>query len=242
MTSTNGSLGCGVTGRAVLAAEVARLRAAGLLYRQIAERLGISRSYASELAADPDGSRGAARKKGYGGVCERCGARTDGSSGRRRAPRLCGSCSRARQRAEKRWTAEAVTDAIRRYADRHGRPPTATEWLRADPANGYPAVTSCYRSSTRSGAPFGSWGEAIEAAGYPRPKPGQAPGQRWWTPELVVSELQRLQHDGTAPAYGADPPLVHAAKRFYGSWAQACAAAELRPRRGCAAHSEREAE
>lgn len=64
------------------------LRSEGLLMRQIAERMGVAVSTVDSWLNDPDGSRLRARKDSYRGTCEVCGARTDGSAGRR-APTRC---------------------------------------------------------------------------------------------------------------------------------------------------------
>lgn len=69
-------------------AEAARLRAEGLLVREIAERMGVARSTADAWLNDPDGSKLRARKDTYRGRCEDCGAPTDGSDGFA-APRWC---------------------------------------------------------------------------------------------------------------------------------------------------------
>ncbi len=161
--------------RLILAARVKALRETGLLGQQVADRLGISRTYVYELESDPEGAKGRARKDSYAGVCEVCGKPTSGSHGRRRAPTLCDECSHEKQAAEKRWTAEAVIDAIQRFAAAHGRPPTANEWIRADPVRGYPVRTSVYVTQTRSHSPFPTWADAIVAAGFPRPVIGHYP-------------------------------------------------------------------
>lgn len=67
--------------RAERAAEVARLAAEGLTGRQIAARMGISRSYAYDLLTDPEGGAVRARKGRQGGVCEVCGAATSYGTG-----------------------------------------------------------------------------------------------------------------------------------------------------------------
>jgi transcriptional regulator with XRE-family HTH domain len=70
-----------------LAGEARRLRDAGLLQREIQERLGVSRAYVSELLNDPDGTAAKRRKQRYAGVCVDCGAPTSGArdAGRSRA-------------------------------------------------------------------------------------------------------------------------------------------------------------
>ena len=80
--------------RTVLAQRAQELRAAGLLQREIAVRLGVSRSYVAALYNDPDGAKARARKDSYRGTCESCGAPTDGSNGRGAAPTRCDPCYR----------------------------------------------------------------------------------------------------------------------------------------------------
>lgn len=77
------------------AAKAREMHEQGLLQKQIAPLLGVSRTYVSELLLDPDGSGVRARKARYGRSCERCGRRTSGSDGRGKAPRVCLVCLRA---------------------------------------------------------------------------------------------------------------------------------------------------
>ncbi len=76
----------GVSTRAARAEVALRLRAQGLTAREIGERLGISRSYASALFTDPEGEKYLRRRAGYG-RCEICGTPTNGSNGREEHPR-----------------------------------------------------------------------------------------------------------------------------------------------------------
>lgn len=85
--------------RAERAAEALALRAQGLTHQQIADRMGISRTYAQELCSDPEGEKVRARKASYRGTCEGCGGPTDGSNGRAKAPKLCLKCSDAARAA-----------------------------------------------------------------------------------------------------------------------------------------------
>jgi hypothetical protein len=97
-----------------------------------------------------------------GGECMDCGAVV----GDRGSPR-CLPCAKIHYKESRVWTAEAVVDAIRRFAAANGRPPISTEWIRTDTANGYPCFSSVYGNDS---APFRSWNEAIRAAGFV-PKP-----------------------------------------------------------------------
>lgn len=188
--------------RAVLAVEVARLRADGLLHREIAEAFGISRSYACELTNDATGVKARARKASYRGTCRNCGAPTTGCDGPLAAPELCIACSRIAQHEAQYWTAERVLNAIRRFAALHGRPPTSREWTRVDRANGYPVFSSVYANSASPNAPFPKWADAIEAAGFPRPASGhyERTGERGLGhPGRIVLAHLRAQTDPAIP-------------------------------------------
>lgn len=159
--------------RRELADRAQALRAEGKLQREVAEILGVSRSYAAALSGeDPLGVKSRARKDSYRGVCEDCGGPTDGSNGPNAVPAVCDRCSHGRQTRDRKWSYENVIDAIQRFAAANGRPPTATEWVCANPTFGYPPRSSVYRASRNSSAPFQSWADAIETAGFPRPLTG----------------------------------------------------------------------
>lgn len=212
--------------RLALAKRVAALRRAAWYFPEIANELGISTSYASSLWYDPDGAKDRARKKRYAGKCEKCGGPTTGSLGRARAPKVCAKCA-----SVKVWTHERVLDAIRRYAAANGRPPTATDWQRADRGNGYPAASSVY--SADESCPFASWADAIEAAGFERPRVGKRDGDYHWdSPEAVLAAIAAASVDGVAPSADGAYNVASAARRFFGSWNAACTAAGVTARNG----------
>lgn len=152
--------------RLALAEQVRRLRDEGVTHREIAARLGISRSYANDLDHDPDGTNARARKDSYRGSCVDCGGPTTANR--------CKDCARVLARKERKWTRETVIDAIQRFAAANGRPPLADEWIRADPVNGFPPRTAVYQNKKSDPwQPFVKWADAIEAAGFPRPRVGQ---------------------------------------------------------------------
>jgi len=146
------------------AAEVARLRARGdLTLTEIARRMGISRQYVSALLHDPDGAKQRKRESSY--TCGRCGGNRD------RKAKVCEECDMAIRHEKKTWTRESVIAAIQRFAAEHGRPPTASDWKHADPEYGYPGTSTVYGKPPWK--PFAAWGDAIEAAGFPRPLSGR---------------------------------------------------------------------
>jgi len=152
------------------------LRERGYTQGQIGEITGLSRSYVAELLSDPAGERSRARKESYAGVCEACGGPTTGSDGPRKAPRYCAHCSPSR--VQKVWTRETCIEAVREWARRRGQAPTATDWItRTVDPDGYlfPPRSAVYSRGgprdRRKDVAFESWGDMIESAGFPRPRP-----------------------------------------------------------------------
>lgn len=172
------------------------MRDDGMVTREIAEALGVARSTVTAYLCDPDLAKQRRRRLAYRGTCARCGGPTDGSNGPGKAPEHCASCQADIQHESRRWTREAVIDAIRRFAAEHGRPPVSTEWLRSNREKGYPGLGSVYRSRRRSRSPFASWADAVEAAGFPRPLSGaKRRGYRFtkygWTQREALDALAR---------------------------------------------------
>lgn len=207
---------------------VAALRAQGLSTTQVAAELRISRSYANTLISDPDGTKDKSRKQKYSGICDICGGPTSGANGRAQAPKRCKDCF---PRTPKYWTAERIVAAIQEWAREHnGAPPAASEWLGQvegsigqyakgpRSASGvhrrWPPVTTVQRE-------FGSWANAIEAAGFPKPTVGRY--TRSTTTRAKISAVQRkidydklveLHHQGLtaseiAAAIGCSEGTVH---------------------------------
>jgi hypothetical protein len=106
-------------------------------------------------------SQSCRKKSTPGGTCADCGAST-GYDGKAKRCRTCANLAR-------RIPRRSVIDAIRSFAERYGRPPTATDFnpsLTAYRGEGYPSLGAVQRA-------FGSWNNAIAAAGFaPRPKAG----------------------------------------------------------------------
>ena len=181
-----------------LAAEVREMREHGAKFAEIARALGISHSYASELYHDPTGEKGRLRKQGYAGRCAFCGNPTTGANGRANAPRLCIKCSARISQQARVWNRENVIKAIQAWAEDHGRPPLAMDWIRTGVTSSgvpHPGFSSVYRYKHSSSAPFASWADAVEAAGFPRPRVGhktKGTGEHdYWSKLRAKAEKQR---------------------------------------------------
>lgn len=194
--TTNGS-------RAENAKRVACLHAQGLNGTQIAKRLGLSVSYTYGLLSDPDGHEARERKLNSGGVCIRCGGRTDGSKGRAYTPDLCGDCYR-----ETGWTRERIIAAINQWADEHGGiPPASLHWgnLNRYHPDFRPGEYPC--ADTVAGR-FGTWNQALEVAGY-EPHMRRDPGR--YTDTVVRGICDRITNGESAVSISREMGLCDGA-------------------------------
>lgn len=160
--------------RAERAAEAARLRAEGLLIREVAERMGVSLSYAHSLLKDPDGSADRARKDSYADPCVECGAKTSGSNGHIEKPRCVKCAARAAGAAKTVWTREAVIAAMRAWHAEFGEAPSVNCWGMAAYTVGDEERQAVYRERNAAGLIphaqsvirlFGTWNAGVVAAG-----------------------------------------------------------------------------
>jgi hypothetical protein len=173
--------------RAEKLAKILAYRESGYTQRDIATIMRMSRSGVSNLISDPDGSKQHARRERYRGSCLGCGAKTDGSGGRAKAPRYCLDCypsspEAAEINARKMvWTRDLIVARIREWASIHGEPPAMGDWNSwlaqvqyhdHDRADRFDSDTH-WPWAERVVARFGTWNAAIEAAGFtPRPNHG----------------------------------------------------------------------
>lgn len=207
--------------------------------------LGISRSYVRDLIYDPDGAKSHARKESYRGTCERCGASTNGSDGPGKAPKLCAVCApRVRCLV---WSASKIIAAIHEWDCLYGRPPVSTDWNKAVEGSrgghvkkprrdwtGYrrwPTLMAVQRE-------FGSWADAIEIAGFPRPQIGhfqdesrRSEAMTKWTEEKILEWIKAHANGGKAPSSATKGAPANAAFRKFGSWNDAVVAAGYPPNR-----------
>lgn len=201
--------------RKTLAREARALRKTEMTGTEIAKRLGISRSYAFSLIHDPTGSKEKARKKSYAGVCADCGQPTDGSNGRKKAPKYCYHCA-PKYAAQKRikWTKEIILQRARDWNDIYGSPPRASDWHRTTnrtrgmvDAGEWPWFTDVCRK-------FGSWGNMLEEAGFQRRRPPRS-GKK------IPSELMKRRLEFTQRMMNSGVPRHRIAKRFWKPWGYA---------------------
>lgn len=149
--------------RAQLLAEIAEIQAEGpMTSREIGARLGLSAQTIRNALSDPDDSKRSRRRERYQGQCVDCGVTTYSDGTSRPSPR-CGPCA---VEANRIYDRDSIIEVIREFARIHGRPPLSTEWLRRDNVKPHVYVATCQ-------AVFGSWANAIEAAGFPRPQMGR---------------------------------------------------------------------
>jgi predicted transcriptional regulator len=172
-------------------ATVRELRARGLLQREIAAEMGISRNNVSDLLADPENTKKRARRLIYGGTCKRCGALTDGSQGNKASPEICKDCAALELHEQREWTKERIIAAFITFRERVGRAPTTVDIHVLSGAPSIERRLSDARVAEIKALPrdlrlphydlvrreFGSWPAALEAAGLP-PNPTGGAGHR----------------------------------------------------------------
>jgi len=225
--------------RAEKHAALVSLRASGFTIAEAGAVVGLTHSGARNILNDPDGSKQRARRERYRGTCARCGGKTDGSCGYRSCTVHCAACAIIVQHENKRWTREAVIEAIQLWAAEHdGQPPLASEWLHASEDGRFPNRGSVYRNGKNQGHPFAKWADAIEAAGFPRPHVGVYGDRQHWTREKIIFAIQGWAREhGRRPIYadwdyaGDGHPQAHTVVDHFGSWSAAIAIAGFRPYR-----------
>jgi hypothetical protein len=182
-----------------------------------------------QLAREPD----ATRPGSCGDSCiDALRCRRDGVCWRKAKQRLNADLE------QRRWTRTRIVDAIQDHVADHGRAPTMREWERGDP-DGRRPVSSVVSEM------FGSWNEAIVAAGEkPRPQGGQplelVTTRSIWTKERIIAALQAwaVEH-GRVPTstdwarVAPDHPTAQTVSKVFGSWAEGVEQAGFeRPTRG----------
>lgn len=201
-------------------------------------------AYVSDLLYDPTGEKMRARKKSYAGVCKTCGAPTDGSNGKSNAPEYCKKHS---NRAHFMiWTESKIIAAIHEWHNIYGRPPIATDWNKQ--VEGSPGQYCRGPRTTWAGkrrwpplgtvqARFGSWANAIEAAGFPRPMVGHYRDEskrgeiltKKWTREAIIQWMKDNADGDMPPPVSTPGAPYNSVLRKFGSWGKAQRAAGFEP-------------
>lgn len=171
-------------------AEARRLRAEGLLTREIAERMGVAVSTADAYLNDPGGAKLRARKDGYRGRCVECGTRTDGSRGAALAPSLCMACHE--------WSPEDCIMAIQRWSNEHGGiPPRCEDWRNTGDGD-HPCANTVSKRC-------GGWNEALLEAGYALHMDRRPETQAWVEDQIRAG----VPTADIAAALGVSPKAIH---------------------------------
>jgi hypothetical protein len=189
-----------------------RLHASGMSLGAIADLLGVGKSTVfGYIRATP---------------CPSCGGPL--VSGVR-----CAACTPRKRPAA---TRAEVLEALRSWNTEHGRPPHQEDWgRRAGPDSPWRREWPRWPSASSVFTQFGSWNEALLAAGLPLQRHGA------WARNEIVWAIQHwaAEHDGTPPRYAdfrdtcnrARWPDPKTAAAHFGSWRAALAAAGFHPRR-----------
>ena len=199
------------------------LRQHGHTLQSVADRLGVSVSTIMRWTKPPEFAEKQRRqsreaKQRRRGTCAECGKATSYDN-------TVGMCTRCYNLSQRYWTRERVIRAIQEWAYLYGRPPSAWEWKRA--GEHHPVNSNVYRSVSNPDAPFDTWGDAIEAAGFPRPRTfyhGEW-GKMFWTKERTIASMHAwAEKHGKPPTANGwnngsqDHPSSTWVAQLFGSW------------------------
>lgn len=113
------------------------------------------------------------------------------------------------------WSRELCVQAIQRWMEEQGRPPTTREWR--NPSGWHPQATTVWRI-------FGSWEKGLTAAGVSRMKRRRNANPLWSEDDIAAAMLDELVATGKWPtchswARGArGRPCASTVKWRFGSW------------------------
>ena len=111
---------------------------------QIAHLLNRAPATVRGYLHDPTAAKAKARKAGYAGTCQRCGARTTGADGKGHAAQHCQRC---KPQSRPRWTRETVRGAHRFWLERFGFTASSTDWSGTHARRRGGAALERYRSA-----------------------------------------------------------------------------------------------
>lgn len=177
--------------RAEKVIEAQRLRAEGLLLREIAERMGSRLKTVSSWLNDPDLSRHRAKLAGYSQPCAECGGPVSAQS-RENVSKTCRACLTV--------TAEDCIAALQAFVAEHGRNPREAEFQSGSPT---------YRCFVRH---FGSWNGALTAAGLPWNMDRSA--ETWEAIQRAVRDGERVED--IAQRHGVTPGAIYQRFKYRG--------------------------
>jgi hypothetical protein len=211
-----------MTKRERLYPEIKRLREAeGLMWREIAERIGLALQTVQDYYSDPDGSKVAARKAKTDGACLDCGGRTVGDGSY--TPERCAGC-----RAEYEGTMEArrANSATRLGHPRQWTRERIIAALRGAAVDGYLTCVmydQAYARAARGTMPsrpivltrFNKWAQALDAAGLQG-------GSRHAYRERLTAESCELAVSDCVADLGGSPTACE-----YDDWAKRTGAPSL---------------
>jgi hypothetical protein len=99
---------------------------------ETARRLGRATATVKAYLYDPTGEKAKAVEARYRGYCRNCGADTSPRNGKGDAYLFCRRCHPGATR--RKWTRERVREAMRRWAELYGSPPSSYDWSRTHAA------------------------------------------------------------------------------------------------------------
>ena len=151
-------------------------RQQGWSIAQIARLLDRAPATVKGYLHDPTGEKAKARKAGYAGTCERCGAPTSGADGKGRASRHCQRC---KPQSRPRWTRETVRGAHRFWHERYGFIASSVDWSGTHARRRGGQALERYQSARWPSGPvirrlYGSH-TAARADAFPATQPASAP-------------------------------------------------------------------
>ena len=151
-------------------------RQQGWSIAQIAHLLDRAPATVKGYLHDPTGEKAKARKAGYAGTCERCGAPTSGADGKGRASRHCQRC---KPQSRPRWTRETVRGAHRFWHERYGFIASSVDWSGTHARRRGGQALERYQSARWPSGPvirrlYGSH-TAARADAFPATQPASAP-------------------------------------------------------------------